>query len=64
MYRQCYHEQGRTCGDGGGGDNGGFQARELGFEDSKIGGEYGRWKNEEEGVFYPYNSKNMAHMPH
>jgi hypothetical protein len=28
-----------------------FQERELGFENSKIGGEYGRWKNEEEGFF-------------
>jgi hypothetical protein len=26
-----------------------YQARELGFENSKIRSEYGRWKNKEEG---------------
>jgi hypothetical protein len=28
-----------------------FQARKLGFKNSRIGGEYDKWKNEEEGVF-------------
>jgi hypothetical protein len=29
-----------------------YQVRELGFENSKIGSEYGRWKNKEEGGFF------------
>jgi hypothetical protein len=41
-----------------------FRQGELGIENSRIGGKYGRWKNEEERVFYLYNSKNAAHTTH
>jgi hypothetical protein len=61
MYRWHSPDQGCMRGDDGSGNNSDFLGKGIRVWEFKDWDKYGKWKNEEDRVFYLYNNKNAAH---